>query len=336
MKKRFAVVLILVFSVGFYAWSAGAVESPYEKMTIRICTSGVDQGIDAQSARYFAELVSNASGGQITVEVYPNSQLAGGDMSKLIELLVVGGNYEMIVGSGSVLGNIDARFLTHTIPFLFNSYEEAASYMDGTGGEYYAKMMAEKGMVYVSGEYNGLRQLTTKNKVITSPKDLTALRIRVPSGEVYMKTMAAFGADPVAMNWSETFTALQQGTLDGHENGYQTIFSANIQEVQKNITEWNWSFDGYWFVANQRDWDRFNDATKTLLMEKARKAALWGRAKLVADEEQIRKEFVEKYGVTITKLTLEQRQEFIDMAKPVREYFKEKFGADICAAWGLK
>ena len=208
--------------------------------------------------------------------------------------------------------------------------------MDGTGGEYYAKMMAEKGMVYVSGEYNGLRQLTTKNKVITSPKDLTALRIRVPSGEVYMKTMAAFGADPVAMNWSETFTALQQGTLDGHENGYQTIFSANIQEVQKNITEWNWSFDGYWFVANQRDWDRFNDATKTLLMEKARKAALWGRAKLVADEEQIRKEFVEKYGVTITKLTLEQRQEFIDMAKPVREYFKEKFGADICAAWGLK
>lgn len=114
-----------------------------------------------------------------------------------------------------------------------------------------------------------------------------------------MKTLTEFGADPVAMNWSETFTALQQGTLDGHENGYQTIASANIQEVQKCITEWNWSFDGYWFVANQKDWDKFNEATQTLLREKAQEAAQWGRDKLVADEIEIRKDFTENYGVQL-------------------------------------
>ncbi len=315
---------------------SSSTSSPYEKMTIKVSTSGQDQGIDALAAKHFGELVSEASGGLITVEVYPNCQLAGGDMSKLIELLVSGGNYEMIVGSGSVLGNVDQRFLTHTIPFLFESYDDAAAYMDGTGGEYYAQMMAEKGMVYMAGEYNGLRQLTTTNKVVTSPSDLTTMRIRVPSGEVYMKTLSAFGADPVAMNWSETFTALQQGTLDGHENGYQTIFSANIQEVQKYITEWNWSFDGYWFVANQKDWNKFNTATQDLLMEKAKEAALWGREKLVADEAVIKEDFVKNYGVTITELTPEQRQVFVDAARPVQEYFIEKFGADVCAAWGLK
>lgn len=347
MKKILAFVLASAMTLSLAACSSGNdassggnssanSDSPYEKTTIRISTSGQDQGIDALAAKHFGELVEEATDGVIKVEVYPNCQLAGGDMSKLIELLVTGGNYEMMVGSGSVLGNVDERFLTHTIPFLFSSYDEAASYMDGTGGEFYADMMAEKGMVYMSGMYNGLRQLTTKDKVVTSPSDLSTLRIRVPSGEVYMKTLTEFGADPVAINWSETFTALQQGTLDGHENGYQTIASANIQEVQKCITEWNWSFDGYWFVANQKDWDKFNEATQTLLMEKAQEAAQWGRDKLVADEIEIRKDFTENYGVTITELTDEQRQVFVDAARPVQEYFIEKFGADVCAAWGLE
>ena len=334
MKKIGALVLAIVVAFSLVASAFAADE--YEKRTIKISTSGQDQGIDALTAKYFGELVEKASDGKIKVRVYPNCQLAGGDMSKLIELLVVGGNYDMMIGSGSVLGNVDMRFLTHSIPFMFNSYEEAASYMDGTGGEFYANLMKEKGMVYMAGMYNGLRQLTTKDKVVTSPEDLTTMRIRVPSGEVYMKAMTAFGADPVAMNWSETFTALQQGTLDGHENGYQTIASANIQEVQKCITEWNWSFDGYWLVANQRDWDKYSEATKKLLMEKAKEAAQWSRETMITEEAQIKKDFVEKYGVKITVLTPEQRQVFIDKARPVQDYFIDKFGTDVCAAWGLK
>lgn len=318
------------------AESAGAADGiDYPSRTIKISTSGADQGIDALTAKHFESLVEAASGGKIQVEVYPNSQLAGGDMSKLIELLVAGGNYDIVVGSGSVLGNVDEKFLTHTIPFLFNSYDEAASYLDGTGGEYYKKLMEEKNLVYLGAEYNGLRQLTTKDKVIKKPEDLKGLRIRVPSGEVYMKTLTDMGADPVAMNWSEVFTALQQGTLDGHENGYQTIASANIQEVQKNITEWNWSFDGYWMFAGKKAWDSYDDATKKLVEDKAIESCQWGREKLVTDEEQIRKDFQEKDGVTITQLTDEEHQAFVDAAKPAQEYFIDKFGEEACGAWGL-
>lgn len=63
---------------------------------------------------------------------------------------------------------------------------------------------------------------------------------------------------------------------------------------------------------------------------------MWGREKLVTDEEQIKKDFVENYGVTITVLTPEQLQVFVDAARPVQEYFIDKFGADVCAAWGLE
>ena len=111
--------------------------------------------------------------------------------------------------------------------------------------------------------------------------------------------------------------------------------SANIQEVQNCITEWNWSFDGYWFMANQKDWDKMDPAVQELLMEKAQEAAQWGRDKLVADEKQIKEDFIAS-GITITELTPEQHQAFVDAARPAQEYFMEKFGAEACTAWGLE
>ncbi len=347
MKKfiTFALVLTMVMLAGCGGGSsASAPASPtaensgqpaFEKLNLSISTSGTDLGIDALTAKHFAELVEEASGGNIKATVYPNCQLAGGSMPKSIELLITGGNYEMAVFSGSVLGNIDEKFLTHSIPFIFDSYDSASAMMDGTGGEYYAKLFAEKGLVYMSGMHNGLRQLTNNKLDISKPEDLRGLKVRVPSGEVYMKTLAEFGADPVAMNWSEVFTALQQGTIDGHENGYQTIDSANIYEVQKHMTEWNWSYDGYWLMSNQKDWAKFKPETQALLMEKAQEAALWGRKYLEDSEVQLKEKFKEN-GVTITELTEEQMAEFAAVARPAQEYFINKFGAEACTAWGLK
>ena len=307
----------------------------YEKQTIKLSTAGTELGIDSLAAKYMAEQVKAASGGQITINVFPSASLAGGTMAKMIEILIAGGAYELAICSGSVLGNINEKFLIHQIPFIFKDYDHAAKVMDATGGAYYTKLMEEKGLLYMGGMYNGMRQLSNSKLSITSPDQMKNLKIRIPSGEVYMKTMQAFGADAVAMTWTEVFTALQQKTLDGQENGYQTMFSNNIHEVNKFMTEWNWSFDGYWFVANQKEFAKFDAATQKLLKEKAMEAALWGRAKLVADEVQIKKDFKEKFGVTVTELTPEQHQKFVDAAKPAQLYFIDKFGAEDCAAWGL-
>ena len=151
-----------------------------------------------------------------------------------------------------------------------------------------------------------------------------------------MKTLREFGADPIAMNWSEVFTALQQGTIDGHENGYQTIDSAKIYEVQKHMTEWNWSYDGYWLMANSKDWSKFSEKTQKLLLEKAKEAQAYGRKYLEDAEKEIMKDFVENRGVTITELTPDELAAFKKAARPVQEYFIEKFGEEATSAWGLK
>lgn len=346
MKKvvaiAFGAMVFLNLSAGGAASSAAASDAgsagrpAYAKRTIRIATNTSEQSIDTMAALKFADLVTEASGGAIQVKVFPNSLMSNGNSIKTLELLIAGGSCHMAVLSGTVLGNIDQRFLTHSIPFIFNSYDEASSYLDGTGGKYYAKLMAEKGLVYLASEHNGLRQLTNNRKDITKPSDLAGMKIRVPSGEVYMRTMAVFGADAIAMNWSEVFTAMQQGTIDGHENGYQTIISSNIQEVQKHITEWNWSYDGWFLMANEKDWAKFDAAERELFREKAVEACNWGRKTLEDNEAIIKKNFTENYGVTITILTDEQHARFVEAAKPVQEYFKAKFGPEACAAWGIE
>ncbi|MGI5967237.1 TRAP transporter substrate-binding protein DctP [Anaerotruncus sp. AF02-27] len=309
-------------------------DDQYEKLNLKISTSSADLDIATLAANRFAELVEEASGGKITAKVYSNCQLSGGDQAKGMELLVSGGSYEMAVFSGSVISNVDVRFLTHWIPFSYNGYEEVNKVLNGTGGEAYAKLLAEKGVVWMAGLHNGLRHITNNKKEIRAPEDLRGMKIRIPNGEVPMETFKAFGSDPVAMNWSEVFTALQQGTIDGQENAYFNFDSNSLSDVQKYITECGWSYDLFAFMANQAAWDEFSEPTQKLLMEKAAEAAQYGREYQESLEVEQKQKFIDA-GVTISELTDEQRQAFVDVVTPVRQKFIEKFGSEICSAWGI-
>lgn len=348
MKKVVALLLGITLISGLVAGcgaSSGAspsteesinTDSGYEKLDIKIASIGTKQGADTLTAQHFADLVNEASEGQIKVTVFSDGSLTGSSMAKMIEMLVSGGVFDIAITSGSTLGHIDEKFLTHQIPFLFKNYEEATTYLDGTGGEYYSKLLNEKGLISLGSFYNGMRQLTNSKKEITSPQDLKNLKIRVPNGEVYMKTLKELGADPIAISWGEVFTALQQGTIDGEENGYQTIYSNNIHEVQPYITEWNWSFDCNFIAVNQKAWNEYSPETQALLKEKAEEAAKWGREQMINDDKQIKSEYMDGGKIKVTELTNEQRQVFVDAVRPVQEYFIDKFGAESCAAWGLK
>lgn len=347
MKRLLALILALVMLVSLISGCSSSsttndtnttnttsTDSEYERLKLNLNISGTEQGIDAIAANYFADAVKEASNGNIEITVYPNSQLAGGNMAKSIELLTQGGSYELAILSGAVLAGIDGKFLTHSLPFIFDSYDAAKEYLDGTGGEYYNKLLDDVGIVGMGVFHNGLKQFTHGKKPIKTPEDLKNMKIRVPGGEVAIKTFQTLGADPISMTWGEVYTALQQGTIDGHENSYQTIWSASIQEVQPYITEINWQYEGYWFLANKNNWNTFSEATQKLLMEKSIEAAEYARNYQEEQEKDIKKQFIEE-GITITELTPEERQAFIDSTEEVRQYFIEKFGEEACTAWGV-
>ena len=340
MKRFLALGLAAALSLSLAACSGGSggtgevTEDGYNQLDLKISVATGVTGIDYMVADRFAQLISEKTNGAVTATVYSDSQLTGSDMSKTIDVLLAGGTYEICTASGAVLSGVEEKFLTHSLPFAIDSYATADELLDGTGGEYYSKLMEERGMTLLGLFHNGLKQLTNGSKEIHSPADLQGLKIRVPSGEVALETFRALGADPISMSWGEVYTALQQGTVDGHENSYMTIDSGSIQEVNPYITELNWQYECYGLIANSNDFNSWNEATQQAVLEAGQEASQWGREYQETEEANIKQRFIDE-GVHITELTEEEHQAFVDATADVRAYFIEKYGEEACTAWGI-
>ena len=144
----------------------------------------------------------------------------------------------------------------------------------------------------------------------------------------------ALGADPTSMSWSEVFTAIQQGTIDGQENGVSVTSTAKMDEIQKYLTMWNYSYENDLFIANTQIWEALEDNTRQLLTECAIEACNWGRDALEAEEAEILAKF-ESEGMEITYLTDEQKAAFANAISEWKGSMIERFGTEACDAFGI-
>ena len=308
-------------------------EGEYQTIELTMAVNGTDNQIDARVGDYFAQLVSERSGGNVTVAVFPNDQLANGNASRGIEM-IASGSIDLAAYATCTLAVIDEKLPVATIPWIFDDYAQAREVIDTTGGEYYAQRLAMKGMTYLGSFHNGFRQITNSKHEVTDPSDMENLKIRVPGSVVYMGFFRALGADPTSMNWSEVFTAIQQGTIDGQENGVSITSTSKMQEVQDYLTMWNYSYENDLFVANTEIWESLEPQTQELLQECATEACEWGRDVLEAEEAQILEEF-EAAGMTITYLTEEEQAAFDEAIAPFKAEMEAYFGPEACAAFGI-
>lgn len=309
-------------------------DNGYEDMRIRMSFSGTSRGMDGIVAERMKENLYEKSGGKIVLETYPDAQLAGGDMQRQVEMFVQGGSFEMAIISEVVLDVLDERLNVTAIPFSYSSYDEAYEYADSTGGEWSRQTLAEHGIHYLIGFSNSIMHLTNNQHEIRTPEDLEGLRMRT-IGDYQLRMMRELGADPIQMNWSEVYSAMQMGTIDGHMNGFQTIHSANIHEVQDYLTVSNVTWGKYDILANSEFWESIPEQNRELIDEVAIEAALWARDYLEEIEEEIRQEF-EAGGMTITELSDEEYQAFVDAASETRAYYMDLVGEEACEAWGIE
>ncbi len=312
----------------------GADGSAYEKVNLSMAVNGTDTQMDSLVANHFAELVMERSGGNVVIDVFPNDTLAGGNSTKGVEYIAVGGS-DLGAYATSVLANLEPKISVATLPWSFSSYQEARQVIDSTGGEYYAELLKDKGITYLGSFHNGFRQLTNSKHPVTKPEDLKNLKIRVPGSAVYMNVFRALGASPTSMSWSEVFTAIQQGTIDGQENGCSITKSAKMDEIQDYMTIWNYSYENNLFVANTKIWESLPENTRELLSECAVEACNWGRDQLEADEDRLIQEFKDS-GMQVEVLTEEQLALFKEAVADVTEELKEDYGEAACAAFGIE
>lgn len=298
-----------------------------------MAVNGTDTQVDSRVANHFKELVEEATDGAAQIEVYPNDQLAGGNASKGVEM-VVNGSTDIAAYATVSLSVLDPKLGIALVPWTFSSYEQARQVIDDTGLAYYDSILQDYGLTAVGSFHNGFRQLSNNVRPVTAPEDLKGLKIRVPGGEIYMDFFRLLGADPTNMNWSKVFTSLQQGAIDGQENGVSVTSTSGVLEVQKYVTIWNYSYENDLIVFNSDTLNGLNEATQKVLKEKAVEACNWGRDIVEQEHDQLIQEFHDQ-GIQVYELTDEQLKVFQDKVADFCQSFYDKYGEEACAAFGI-
>ena len=305
----------------------------YQKVRLVMTGNGTEIGIETLTAKRFAKLVSEESGGNVHIEFYPNDEMTGGNTNEAVRSITEGAIDLGAYVSGT-MSMLDPRLEVATIPWSFSSYQEARKIIDETGGEYYEKILSEYGLVYLGSTHNAMRQLTSNRNPVRSPQDIEGMRIRVLGGEVYRLFFSALGAEPIPLGWSELNIAIRQNFIEGQENGFFLMRSGHLNEIQKYMTVWNYLYENYLFVINRKTFEQLEPKTQKLLREKMREACEWSRDYLEEEEKKIRLQF-EADGLEIIELTPEELKVFQEKVQPLREKLKAKYGEEACKAFRI-
>ena len=220
--------------------------------------------------------ILEASSGRVEVQVFPNNQL-GSDTDMLSQLR--SGAIEFFNLSGLILSTLVPVASINGIGFAFKDYGQVWRAMDGKLGAYVRGEIAKRGLIAMDRIWdNGYRQTTTSTKPIQTPDDFRGLKLRVPVSPLWTSMFTALGAAPASINFSEVYSALQTKIVDGQENPLALIDSNKLYEVQKFCSMTNHMWDGFWFLANRRSFERLPKDAQEIVAREVNKSALDQRA----------------------------------------------------------
>ena len=161
-------------------------------------------------------------------------------------------------------------------------------------------ILSEYGLHCMGIAENGFRQITNNVREIKSVDDMKNLKVRVAGSNLLMECYKRWGADATNMNWSETYTALQQNTVEGQENPLPAIDSASVQEVQAYCSMWNAIYDCLFFCINEDIYNSLTPEQQAVVDEAGQKAVEYERYLNRAGDDEIKSRWTNENGVTIT------------------------------------
>lgn len=235
-------------------------------LVIKLSSSADRGSAHYEGALKFKEIVEQRSNGAIQVQVYSNSQLAK-DLDAINAHKT--GAIEMSLPS-TVMAQIDPKFGVFDVPFLFKDRNAVRKFAEGSIWKQDLQPLFEKyGMVGLGFWENGFRQITNNKLPIVKPQDLKGIKLRVPESKLRVAAFKQFGANPITMDFSEVFTALQQGVVDGQENPLTQIDAGKFYEVQKYLSLSNHTYTPAYLVASKVWWDKLTSEQKDILSKAA-------------------------------------------------------------------
>lgn len=332
MKRMTALLLSLLMALSLAACGGGS-DAPAdadaagdgagdgEAIVLRASSSTAPDHPYNLGLEKFAELVSEKTGGAVKIDIFPNAAL--GDERANIEDLQMG-TLDIAVSSTGPLGNFVQDFLILDLPFLFKDYDHAHAVLDGEIGQALSAKLDDIGVVGGAFWENGFREMTNSKQPINSVADCAGLKLRCMENQVHMDAFTALGMDPTPMAWSEVFTALQQGVIDGQENPIAVIYSNKVYEAQEHLAITNHVYSPAMILFSKTVFEGLDPAYQTALLEAAQEAAAFERS-ACEDSEADQIAEMEAAGM---KVTYPGTAEFQAAMAPVYEKYAEQFGQE--------
>ena len=241
-----------------------------------------------------------------------------------IEALQVG-TLDLTMTSTGPVPNFVPEVAILDIPFLFRDYAHARAVLDGPIGQDMLQKFPAKGIVALAWGENGFRHMTNNKRQVILPDDLKGLKMRTMENPVHMQAYKAFGIIPTPMAFTEVFTALQQGTVDGQENPLSVISAAKFDQVQKYMTLTGHVYSPALILMSKTVWDKLSAADKQAFLDAAKEAVKANRARIDDDERKAVADLRSKGMVIVENV---DKAKFQVILVPTFADFGKKFGQE--------
>jgi len=284
-----------------------------------------------KAAEKFRQLAEASTKGRVKVELYPNSQLyRDGDELEALQR----GAVHMLAPSVSKFGPLGVRdFEAFDLPYLFPTSEAVYRVLDGEIGQRLFTKLDPKGIKGLAYWDNGFKQVSA-NRPLRKPADFRAAKIRVQSSKVLSATFRRLGAIPQVMAFSEVYTALQQGVVDGQENSVSNFYTQKMHEVQKHLTVSDHGFLVYAVIVNRKFWEGLPADVRAALEASMQQATRYERA-IAAKENSDALALVRAAGTTqVYQLTPAERAAWKAALLPVHGEFEATIGRELMQSIG--
>jgi tripartite ATP-independent transporter DctP family solute receptor len=296
-----------------------------QTQTLRIAGNFAPSHSSSKAMELFKGELKRASGGALDADLFPGMQLGGAKEN--VDAVRAGTIFGTWVGTAFV-SRLVPEIEAVSLPFLFETRESAFRVMDGPVGDLLEQKLGAKGFTALGWMELGSRQTTNARRAIKSLEDFKGLKIRMQPNETHLATFRALGANPIAMDVKELYSALQQGVVDGQENPYPIIQTNRFFEVQKHLTNTNHFFDFIVLVANKRQFEALKPDQKEAVKQ-AVKTAVEAQRKMAAEEDRAALEDLKAKGMQFESISPETAAELRKATAGVVDEVKKRAGADL-------
>lgn len=259
--RRLLLGALLASSSVPFLFAGGAAAQEWPEMSFRVTmTVSPDEPL-GQGVSHFIERLQEETGGKVTADFFPSGQL-GQDL-EVFEQLSDGTVQLHASGFG-----INANYNSFFAPWLFSSFDHVQRVLDSDMAQKWNdELKAERGVTVLMAYPRAPRHITSNGRSIATPKDLEGLRMRVPQIPILFETFAELGTDAVAMSFSDVYSSLQAGLIEGQENPLPTIVGFSIQEVQEYISLTEHVIAPEYIYVNSDWWDGLDDELRDLMTD---------------------------------------------------------------------